>query len=222
MLRKKSLEASLLAFDSNNLNRFKKQLDFVYKSGIKNIHYDVADGINVPNVAYGTEWLKELYLKGFTVSVHFMVNKPKKWFSKFADYPFDSLAFQAEPINKLSATLLLKKIKKNGRKCGLAFRPDTDLTKYKKIIKKCDFVTIMGVNPGFGGQEFLKNVTIKNLKLINQIKEENNPNLIIKLDGGVNYDVIKLTSKFVDVYVSGTFLIKQKNPKLLKDFINKC
>jgi len=55
MLSEKSLEASLLAFDSNNLNHFKKQLDFVYKSGIKYIHYDVADGINVPNVAYGTE-----------------------------------------------------------------------------------------------------------------------------------------------------------------------
>lgn len=219
MSRVKNLEASLLAFDSKNTEHFKQQLKLIHNSGIQNIHYDVMDGKNVPNVAFGTEWLKELYVDGFNVTVHFMVNRPRKYFNHFCTFPFNNLSFQPEQISKFNALLLLKKIRKNGRKCGLAFKPDTNLLKYKRLIKHCDFVTIMGVEPGFGGQEFLKDITLKNLRTINDIKKEINPNLIIELDGGVNFDVIKLTSKYVDTYVSGSFLLKQEKPQELLDFI---
>ncbi|MBP5256856.1 MAG: ribulose-phosphate 3-epimerase [Mycoplasma sp.] len=219
MSKNQNLEASLLAFDSKNEKHFKQQLDCIYNVGIKNIHYDVMDGKNVPNIAYGTEWLKELYLRNFNVSVHFMVNKPWRWFNQFILYPFNNLSFQVEPICKLKGIMLLKKIRRSGHKCGIAFKPYTNVLKYTSLIKKCDFVVIMGVEPGFGGQEFLKDQTLKNLKLINQIKKEKNLNLSIVLDGGVNFNVIKLTSKYVDVYVSGSFLLKQKNPKTLLDFI---
>jgi ribulose-phosphate 3-epimerase len=77
----------------------------------------------------------------------------------------------------------------------------------------------MGVEPGFGGQKFLKDLTLINLKLINEIKNKINPNLIIELDGGVNFDVVKLTSKYVNTYVSGSFLLKQKKPQEFLDFI---
>lgn len=214
-----NLEASLLAFDSKNIKHFKQQLKLIHNSRIQNIHYDVMDGKNVPNVAFDTEWLKELYLRGFNVTVHFMVNNPWKYFNHFCVFPFDSLSFQPEPIAKLNAFLLLKKIRRNGRKCGLAFRPKTNLLKYKRLIKHCDFVTIMGVEPGFGGQKFLKDLTLKNLKLINEIKNKINPNLIVELDGGVNFDVVKLTSKYVNIYVSGSFLLKQKKPQEFLDFI---
>ena len=219
MSKNQNLEASLLAFDSKNERHFKQQLDCIYNADIRNIHYDVMDGKNVPNVAYDTEWLQELYLRNFSVSVHFMVNNPWKWFNRFVFYPFDNLSFQAEPICRLRAIMLIKKIRKSGHKCGVAFKPYTNIFKYISLIKRCDFVIIMGVQPGFGGQEFLKDQTLKNLKLINQIKKEENPNLNIVLDGGVNFEVIKLTSKYVDVYVSGSFLLKQKNPKILLDFV---
>lgn len=216
-----NLEASLLAFDSKDHKHFKQQLKLIYSSGIQNIHYDVMDNKNVPNTAFGTEWLKELYLDGFNVTVHLMVNKPRKYFNDFSIFPFNRLSFQAEPIFKFNALLLLKKIRKNGRKCGLAFKPNTNLLHYKRLIKHCDFVTIMGVEPGFGGQEFLKDLTLKNLVLINKIKNEINPNLIIQLDGGVNIDVVKLTSKYVNSYVSGSFLLKQEKPQKFLDFIKK-
>ena len=103
--------------------------------------------------------------------------------------------------------------------CGLAFKPHTDLNHYINLIKKCDYVTIMGVEPGFGGQQFMRDITLKNLVLISKIKKEHNRNLIIQLDGGVNSEVIKLTSKYVDNFVSGSFLIKQKDPKSIVKFV---
>lgn len=221
MSKKQKLEASILAFNAENKKVFLKQLDSMYKAGIKIIHYDVIDGKFAPNTAYGTEWLKELFLRGFEVNVHFMVMKPIKWFKEFIVYPFSTLAFQPEPVSKLTALILLNKIKKSNRKCGLAFKPHTDLNKYVSLIKKCDYVTIMGVEPGFGGQQFMKEITLNNLVLINKIKKEYNPKLVVQLDGGVNFEVIKLTSKYVDNFISGSFLIKQKDPKAVVKFVQQ-
>jgi ribulose-phosphate 3-epimerase len=131
------------------------------------------------------------------------------------------LTFQPEPVSKLTASILLSKIKKSNRKCGLAFKPHTDLNKYVSLIKKCDYVTIMGVEPGFGGQQFMKEITLNNLVLINKIKKEYNPKLVVQLDGGVNFEVIKLTSKYVDNFISGSFLIKQKDPKAVVKFVQQ-
>ena len=79
----------------------------------------------------------------------------------------------------------------------------------------------MGVEPGFGGQQFMKEITLNNLELINKIKKEYNPKLVVQLDGGVNFDVIKLTSKYVDNFISGSFLIKQKDPKAVVKFVQQ-
>lgn len=116
---------------------------------------------------------------------------------------------------------MLKKIRKAGRKCGLAFKFETNIHKYEKLIKFCDYVVIMGVNPGFGGRSF-DDRAIKQLEAINEIKKKKyNLSLNVKLDGGVNYDVIKKTFDYVDNFVSGTFLLKLKSPKELVNFINK-
>ena len=221
MSKNQKLEASLLAFNPKDEKVFFEQLDSMQKAGVKIIHYDVIDGKFAPNTAYKTEWLKELFLRGFEVNVHFMVMRPIKWFNEFAIFPFNVLTFQPESVSKLTASFLLNKIRKNHRKCGLAFKPHTDLKEYIKLIKKCDYVTIMGVEPGFGGQAFMKDITLKNLELINKIKKEHNPKLIIQLDGGVNLDVIKLTSKYVDNFISGSFLIKQKDPKTVVKFVEQ-
>jgi len=102
----------------------------------------------------------------------------------------------------------------------LAFKPSTNIDKYKKLIKHCDYITIMGVNPGFGGQKFLSE-TIDNLKKIYCFKKEINPNLIIQLDGGVNFDVMKVTAKYVDHFISGSFLFKYPHSKKeIVEFVN--
>lgn len=219
MSKNQKLEVSILAFDTSSEQKFTEQLKFMQENDIKIVHYDVMDHIFVPNSAYGTEYLRQLFLMNFEVNVHFMVADPWKWVSEFLHYPNNAITFHPEPITKLSTYFLIKKIQKAKRLAGLAFRPQTDLTKYKGLLKRSDIVTIMGVNPGFGGQKFMNNITLKNLKLINEIKQKHNPKLIIQLDGGVNYDVMKLTKNYVDNFISGSFLVKQPKPKEVLEFI---
>lgn len=221
MAKNQKLEVSILAFDTSSENIFNKQLEKMQKNEIEIVHYDVMDGVFVPNRAYGTEYLSTLYLYGFDTHVHFMVTNPWKWTKEFLHYPLNAITFHPEPISKLQTRLLIRKIQKSGKKAGLAFRPQTDINQYKNILKKADIVTIMGVNPGFGGQKFMEEITLKNLKLIKTIKDELNPSLIIQLDGGVNYDVIKLTHKYVDNFISGSFLVKQPEPIKVKEFIEQ-
>lgn len=215
------IEASLLAFNTNDETILQAQLNKMQRAGIDIIHYDVMDNVFVPNTAFDVEFLDLIFLKGMKSNVHFMVQHPLKYIKRFLLHPCNCIIFHPECTNKLFASYLLNKIKKANVKCGLAFKPQTDLNKYKKLIKKCDYVTIMGVNPGFGGQKFMENETMNNLKIINEIKKELNPNLIIQLDGGVNFEVVKKTAKYVDNFISGSFLIKLENPKDFVETVKK-
>ncbi len=216
---KRVIEASLLSFPREQ-NQLEKQLMRLKSAKINSIHYDVMDNIFVNNTSFGTEWLNLLFINNFDVYVHFMVKRPRKWINMFINYPSKAIVFHPEPILKFFSWYLLKKIKRSGRLVGLAFKPNTDISKYHKLLKICDLVTIMGVEPGFGGQKFLGEKIIKNLKYINDIKKSTNKCLIIQLDGGVNFDVIKQTYKYVDHFISGSFLIKQKNINNFKKFID--
>ena len=221
MSKKQKLEASLLAFNPKDEKVFFEQLDSMQKAGVKIIHYDVIDGKFAPNTAYKTEWLKELFLRGFEVNVHFMVMRPIKWFNEFAIFPFNVLTFQPESVSKLTASFLLNKIRKNHRKCGLAFKPHTDLNEYIKLIKKCDYVTIMGVEPGFGGQKFIPNALDKISYLRNKI-DENKLNVLIEVDGGINDSTAEIVKTMgVDILVAGSYLfgkddVKERIAKLKK------
>ncbi|WEK83067.1 MAG: ribulose-phosphate 3-epimerase [Mycoplasma sp.] len=219
MSKSHKLEVSILAFDTSSNKKFTNQLRLMKKSGIKIVHYDVMDHIFVPNSAYGTEYLRQLFLMNFEVNIHFMVADPWKWVKEFLYFPNNAITFHPEPVSKLSAYFLIRKIQKAKRLAGLAFRPETDLTKYKWLLKKSDIVTIMGVNPGFGGQKFMTDITLKNLKVLNEIKRRYNPELIVQLDGGVNYQVMGLTKDYVDNFISGSFLVKQPKPAEVLKFV---
>lgn len=221
MSKKQKIEASLLAFNTSDEKILKQQLNKIHKSGIDIIHYDVMDNVFVPNTAFDVEYLDLIFLNSMKSNVHLMVQHPCKYIKRFLCHPCNCIIFHPECVNKLFACYLLRKIRKSNVKCGLAFKPQTDIRKYKSLIKKCDYVTIMGVNPGFGGQKFMEKETMKNLSIINQIKNEVNPNLTIQLDGGVNYDVAKKIAKYVDNFISGSFLIKLDNPKLFVNFVKK-
>lgn len=221
MANNHQLEASLLAFNTQNPIAFNEQLEKMKSNNINIIHYDVMDQGFVNNVAYGTEHLETLFKKGFQTNVHFMVMDPMKYSKNFLKYPLNAITFHPEPISMIKAWRTIKYIQNKGKKAGLAFKPQTNLLKYKFLIKKCDIVTIMGVEPGRGGQPFLEKKTLENLKKIQSIKEKFNKKLIIQLDGGVNYDVVPKTFKNVDNYISGSFLIKEKDPVNFLNFIKK-
>lgn len=213
----KTIEASLLAFNLKNINAEVKELK---DSQINSIHYDVMDHKFVNHSAFDNHLVKPLYEMGMKVNVHFMVNNPKKWIKKFIHLPVNSITFHAEPISIRRSLKTIKYVHKHHILCGIAIKPYTNANKYKELLKKCDLVTIMGVEPGEGGQKFIS-YAINNLKIVNNIKDKSNNKLNIQLDGGINYEVIDITKKYVDCFVSGSFLMKLKNKLTLVKYINQ-
>ncbi len=211
----KILEPSLLSFDIKNMEA---NLYEVKKLGITQIHYDVMDNKFVPNTAFDTEWLDLLHKNEFAISIHFMVEQPRKWIKKFISFAgIKAITFHPEPIDVNETLNILKFIKDNNVLAGIALKPDTNISQYEVVLKQCDLITVMGVQPGFGGQKFIP-ITIANLKKINEIKNKFNKKLIIQLDGGVNFEVLKQTYNYVDWFVSGSFLMKYSGNK--QDIIN--
>lgn len=206
----KILEPSLLSF---NLANMQEQLDEMKKLGIKQIHYDVMDNNFVPNTAFGTEWLNLLHENGFDITVHFMVENPREWIERFIDFKgIKAITFHAEPIDEKETLDLFRFIRNHNILAGIALKPDTDIFKYQNILRQSDLITVMGVQPGFGGQKFMP-IAIDNLKKFNEIKNELNLRLIIQLDGGVNFEVLKQTYQYADWFVSGSFLMKYNGNK---------
>ncbi len=203
----KIIEASLLAV-SNKYFEFHKTIKSLIKNKINHIHYDVMDNIFVPNVAFNGEHLKFLKRKGFKISIHLMVANPKIYVENYINkYKFDYLTFHCETISIENSIKLIKYIKEHNIKAGIAIKPNTDIRLYESVIKECDIITIMGVEPGFGGQKYIESTTDK----IKKIKKMANKNTILQIDGGVNLDVIKLLKNDIDMFVSGSFLINNIN-----------
>lgn len=221
MSDKHQLEASLLAFNAKDTAIFNEQLKTVWDAGVRIIHYDVMDGKFVPAVAYGPEHLQTLYLMGFKVYVHFMVQNPMKYVKQFLTYPCNAMTFQPEPISHWKAKRVIKRIKRANLLAGIALKPNSRPEKYKDLLAISDIVTIMGVEPGFGGQSFMGAVVLRQILEVEKIRQEVNPKLIIQLDGGVNYEVMKITYKHVDNFISGSFLMKQKEPNKVIEFVKK-
>jgi ribulose-phosphate 3-epimerase len=203
----REIEPSLLAF---NLNDLDNQLEVVKKLGCHIIHYDVMDNKFVPNKAFDIEHLEKIAIHSLKTNVHFMVSRPLKYIRRFIKYPLNSITFHPEAVSRLSTKIIIEFLKLHKIPYGIALKPDTNIAKYSHILKHCNYVLIMGVQPGFGGQSFIKS-SLENLIYVNKIKEKYNEKLIIQLDGGVNIDVIKQTFPYVNHYIIGTFLMNNLN-----------
>ncbi|MDR3257652.1 MAG: ribulose-phosphate 3-epimerase [Mycoplasmataceae bacterium] len=213
----KIIEPSLLAFD---LNRLDEQLKEVKQAGAQYIHYDVMDGIFVNNKAFGPQQLININQQGMKANVHMMVQDPMLWIKQFIDFPMNSLTFHPEVYNETQVLETFSFLHQHHIKCGLALKVHVDANQYKGLLAKSDYVCIMSVEPGKGGQSFMEE-SINNLNKVKQIKEQINPNLIIQLDGGVNTDVMKKTSQYVDHFVTGSFLMKQDNKSAIFNFVKE-
>ena len=149
-----------------------------------------------------------------------MISPVHKYIQSFAQAGADIITVHPEATKNLKKTI--KKIRSFGKKVGVSLNPETSINKVLPVIKLIDIVLVMSVNPGFGGQKFIKNMLKKSIKLK---KEIHNKNLKVKIemDGGINFENAKLVRDAgVDIIVSGTTIFKKnngnykKNIKLLK------
>jgi ribulose-phosphate 3-epimerase len=199
---------SILSADFNNLGN---DIEMINQSQAGYIHFDVMDGVFVPNISFGIpviEHVKKIAKK--PLDVHLMIVNPDDLIIPFATAGSSIITVHYEACTHLDRTVQL--IKNQGVKASVCLNPHTPVAFLEDIITELDMVLLMSVNPGFGGQVFIEN-TYKKVRQLKALIEKNNPDCLIEVDGGVNYETgKKLFECGVDVLVAGSFVFNSENP----------
>jgi len=197
---------------SADFTRLGDELTLVEKAGADWIHIDVMDGQFVPNITYGPIIVEACKRScNLVMDVHLMIETPDLIIPEFARAGADYISVHQEACSHLHRSLQL--IKSFGVKAGVALNPATPLSSIEWVIDQLDFVLIMSVNPGFGGQKFIESSVLKIKALSNMLKEKNS-NAIIQVDGGINNNTIKQVSNAgATSFVAGSAIFNTVNYK---------
>lgn len=198
---------SILSADFGKLN---EEIDELNKTNCDYIHIDVMDGHFVPNLTFGKCIIEAVAKRSKKpLDIHLMVKNIDFFVDMMIELKPYSLSFHIEEekhINKM-----IHKIKDNNTKAGIALNPHTSQDSLEYILRYIDFVLLMSVNPGFGGQNFISSTLEKAIRLKEMI-EHNNLDCKISMDGGINNQNINMLKESgVDIAVAGNYIFKANN-----------
>jgi ribulose-phosphate 3-epimerase len=176
------------------------------------IHFDVMDGVFVPNISFGFPILESVRkATNKTLDVHLMIDSPSKYVTRFAKTGGDIITFHVEAETPDNIHAAIAEIKKLEKKAGLSIKPDTPVEALLPYIDLLDLVLVMTVEPGYGGQKFISAMTEKVEKL-RRIINDRNLNCEIEVDGGINSETAKLCiAAGANVLVAGIDVFNNKN-----------
>src|SRR3989304_3083016 len=198
------LAPSILSADFTNLS---KQIRLVEMGGADWIHCDIMDGHFVPNITFGpliVETVKRI--TKLPLDVHLMIENPDKYIEDFIKAGAHSVLVHFEEVVHLNSTI--SRIKELGAKAGVVINPSTPVKLIKDIVEYVDLVLIMSVNPGFGGQSFIKNSLRKNKETV-KLRNEMNTDFLIEVDGGVDLkNTEDILNAGCDVFIIGSSIFK--------------
>lgn len=180
-MKKVELHPSLLAADFSNLA---KGVSGIQDCGAHAVHCDIMDGHFVPNITFGP--LVVGAIKPHTslpLCCHLMIERPELYIERFVEAGASEITVHAETCPHLHRTL--QQIKATGARAGIALNPSTPLCLIENVLSDADVLLIMTVNPGFGGQSFIKGM-LQKIAVARQMAEELNPELDIAVDGGID------------------------------------
>ncbi len=199
---------SILAADYLNLER---DVHTVEEAGAELLHIDVMDGLFVPSIAYGPNWVKALRPKTkMILDVHLMAVDPERYIDEFAQAGADIIGVHYEATNHIHRAL--QQIKGHGIKAEVVINPGTAVSLIEPVLHMVDQVLIMTVNPGFGGQKFLPE-TIDKIATLAKIKAEKGYDFDIEIDGGANDETTKLAYEAgATVAVAGSYVYDKIDP----------
>ena len=202
---------SILACDFSRLG---EEVAAVAAAGADLLHVDVMDGRFVPNISIGVPVVTSLRrVTDLPLDVHLMVMEPERYIEAFAEAGADYISVHVEVCGHLQGTLTL--IKEMEVKAGVVLNPSTPLNTLDEVLPEADYVLLMGVNPGFGGQKFIDSVEGKVARLRSRIDEAGLPTLI-EVDGGVTLDNAgRLRKAGVDILVAGTTIFSAEEYSMI-------
>lgn len=207
-MKEKLISPSLLSADFSHLGR---DVEIMNASGADYLHIDIMDGVFVPNISYGMPVLDSINkCASKPLDVHLMIVEPERYIDRFVELGADILTIHAEATHHLHRAVQM--IKAKGVQAGVSINPATPVSVLEDIICDVDWVLIMSVNPGFGGQKFIENTYAKIARLCEMI-EKSGSKARIEIDGGVNGDnASKLFDAGADMLVAGNYVFRHENP----------
>lgn len=192
-------------------------LEEINRSGASFVHLDVMDGSFVPEITFGSKFVKDLRpFSDLPFDVHLMVNHPQTQIDAFVNAGSDYITIHQESSVHLHR--VLQYIKSKGVKCGISIVPSTPVCMIKPLLNMVDLVLVMTVNPGYGGQVLIQECLEKVIEL-KEIRDEEDYSYLISVDGGVNFDTIQdVASAGADIAVTGSAFFKAEDKE---EFIEK-
>ena len=203
--KKRLISPSIL---SANFTRLKEDINTVENLGVERLHLDVMDGHFVPNLTFGPFIIKDIRkITDLHLETHLMIHNPEDYIKHYAEAGSDTLIIHYEASKNIIKDLTL--IRSYRKLAGIAINPDTNFDALEKYLGYLDYILIMSVFPGFGGQSFIES-TIKTMESI--IKISKDYDIIIGVDGGVNLSTIgKVYDTGVDITIVGSALYGAPN-----------
>ncbi len=183
--------------------RLGEEIESAHRAGVEILHLDIMDGHFVPNISYGPAIVRTIdKLTDAFMDVHLMLSEPEKYFEAFAKAGADSITFHLEARPQPSA--LAKQIRAMGIQPGISINPDMPVEKVLPFLKDFDYLLIMSVFPGFGGQKFIREA-LDSVREAREFIDQNQYKTQIAIDGGVDAgNAAEVVEAGADVLVMGS------------------
>ena len=203
----KLIAPSILSADFSKLG---EEIRTVESAGADWIHVDVMDGHFVPNITIGPLVVEAVKRStSLPIDVHLMIENADDYISAFARAGASYISVQVEACPHLHRTV--QHIKASGAKAGVVLNPSTPIESLAWIIEDVDYVLVMSVNPGFGGQKFIPN-SISKIKALRKLIEDRGLSALVEVDGGINETTIAaVAAAGADVLVAGSAIFGSKD-----------